>query len=51
MTTLSEFVNYELKDRTPTQIVVITIGLTVFARVLHDAFNEGRLTSRAYAGL
>ncbi|KPI90201.1 sphingosine 1-phosphate lyase putative (SPL) [Leptomonas seymouri] len=46
MTTLSDFVNEKLKDRTPTQIIVLTIGAAAATRVALDCFGDGQMVKR-----
>lgn len=51
MTTLSTFVNEKLKDRTPTQVALMTVGALVAVRVALDCFGEGRMVKRTKAAL
>lgn len=51
MPTVSEFLNERLKDKTPTQLVLMTVGATVAVRFTADALGEGRLLKRAYKTL
>jgi sphinganine-1-phosphate aldolase len=46
MTTLSAYVNDRLKDRSPTQIIVATIGTAAAVRIALDCFAEGRMVKR-----
>ncbi|KAG5496688.1 hypothetical protein JIQ42_03520 [Leishmania sp. Namibia] len=48
MTTISEYLNERLKDRSPTQIVVITLSCAVAVRVAVDCLRDGRVTKRSY---
>ena len=46
MTTISNFVNEKLQDRSPTQIVVMTVSAAAALRIALDCFGEGRLVKR-----
>ncbi|KAG5472454.1 hypothetical protein LSCM1_03853 [Leishmania martiniquensis] len=51
MTTISEYLNERLRDRSPTQIVAITLSCAVAVRVAVDCLRDGRLTKRGYQAL
>lgn len=48
MTTLAQYVNERLKDRTPAQVIVITLSCAVAVRVAVDCLRDGRLRARSY---
>lgn len=48
MTTISQYLNERLKDKSPTQVVVITLTGAIAVRVAVDCFRDGRLTTRSY---
>ncbi|EPY26651.1 sphinganine-1-phosphate aldolase [Strigomonas culicis] len=48
MTTISEFINTKCEGRTPTQVVLITVGATITVKIAYDMLAEGRLLSRGY---
>lgn len=51
MATLSAFVNEKLQDRTPSQIIAMTVGAAVALRVAADCFGEGQMRKRTKAAV
>lgn len=48
MSTISEYLNNRLKDRSPTQVVLLTVGAAVALQITVDAVGRGRLIKRGY---